>query len=58
MRRLKQNSGCGAQGKRSCGWEDNIKMNLLETGCICELDWFRIVPMSSFGNKITTFFIP
>jgi hypothetical protein len=55
---MKQNFDCGARGKRFCKWDDNIKMNLSETGCICELDWFRIVPVANFGNKITTFFIP
>jgi hypothetical protein len=58
MRRLKQNSGCGAQGKRSYGWEDDIKMSLVGTGWVCEVDWFRIVPVRGFGNEITKFLTP
>jgi hypothetical protein len=51
MRRLKQNSGWGTKGKRSYGWEDNIKNGLLETVWVCELDWFRILPVAGFGNN-------
>lgn len=51
MRRLKQNSGWGSQGKSSYGWEDDIKMNLVERGWVSELDWLRIVLVAGFVTR-------